>query len=119
MIQSRDIPVGSVVGINYGGLHDSAVAIVTPDGEPIFSMALERLSRAKQDGRPPNKLLEQMPWEKISKVAVPARLMNDEGHQTTSSILSTRLEVPIPYGKFGHPEEFSEFISTARQYAAA
>src|SRR4030066_727882 len=112
MIRSRDIPVGSVVGINYGGLRDSAVAIVAPDGEPIFSMALERFSRAKQDGRPPSNLLEQIPWKKISKVAVPARLMNDEGHQTTSSLLSTRLETPIPYGRFEHPKEFNEFIGT-------
>lgn len=64
------IPNGSILGLNYSGMHDSAIAIVGPDGETIFAMSLERLSREKQDGRPPYALLEDMPWERIDSIAV-------------------------------------------------
>ena len=67
-----DVPLGSVLGLNYSGMHDTAIAIVAPDGEPVYAMSLERHSRRKQDGRPPHALLEGMPWQRIAKVAVSA-----------------------------------------------
>lgn len=69
-ILPNDIPYGSILGINYSGMHDSAIAIVAPDGTPIFACALERVSRTKQDGRTPNALLDGLPWDRIAKVAV-------------------------------------------------
>ncbi|HIM07624.1 MAG TPA: hypothetical protein EYG49_03675 [Gammaproteobacteria bacterium] len=66
----KNIPQGSVVGLNYSGMHDTAMALVSPDGEVLFALSLERLSRVKQDGRCPNVLLEGMPWNKISTVAL-------------------------------------------------
>ncbi|MGA8171062.1 MAG: carbamoyltransferase C-terminal domain-containing protein [Methylocystis sp.] len=66
----QEIPDGSVIGLNYSGLHDSAVAIVSPTGELVSAVSLERLSRVKQDGRWPTELLKQIPWPKIRYVAV-------------------------------------------------
>jgi predicted NodU family carbamoyl transferase/glycosyltransferase involved in cell wall biosynthesis len=67
-----EIPDRSILGINYSGMHDSAIAIVAPDGAPVFAVSLERLSRVKQDGRPPFALLEHMPWQRIRAIAVSA-----------------------------------------------
>jgi carbamoyltransferase len=66
----EEIPQGSVLGLNYSGMHDTAVALVSPEGEPLFAISLERVSRVKQDGGPPNCLLEDLPWDRIAKVAV-------------------------------------------------
>lgn len=65
-----NIPQGSVLGLNYSGMHDTAMALVAPDGEVLFALSLERLSRVKQDGGCPNPLLQDMPWDKISSVAL-------------------------------------------------
>lgn len=70
MIKSHAVPNGSVLGLNYSGAHDTAIAIVAPDGRPIFALSLERLTRVKQDGRTPELLLEFVPWDKIARVAV-------------------------------------------------
>jgi len=65
-----DIVDGSYLGLNYSGFHDSAIAIVAPDGEPLYAASLERFSRVKQDGRPPYIMLDQIPMDKISKIAI-------------------------------------------------
>lgn len=70
LIDPKKIVVGSVVGINYSGMHDTSVAIVSPSGKPIFAVSLERLTRTKQDGRWPTPLLKDIPWERIAKVAI-------------------------------------------------
>lgn len=64
------IPAGSILGICYSGMHDTSIALVSPTGEPVFATSLERLSRVKQDGRWPLRLLEGLPWERIDKVAL-------------------------------------------------
>jgi carbamoyltransferase len=64
------IPNNSILGINYSGMHDSAISIVSPTGEVIFASSLERVTRVKQDGRPPHKLLELIDFSKISKIGV-------------------------------------------------
>lgn len=69
-IKKLDIPPRSVLGLNYSGMHDSSIAIVAPDGEVLYALSLERVSRHKQDGRFPFQLLEDIPWDKISNVAV-------------------------------------------------
>jgi carbamoyltransferase len=107
----QDIPSGSVLGINYGGLHDSAIALVAPNGTPLFCMSLERLSRSKQDGRPPYALLEHMPWQKIAKVAMSNGLLVDPHHQTTSPLLTHAYAKPRAYGRFSHPAAYHDFIT--------
>ncbi len=64
------IPHGSILGLSYCGMHDSAIAIVSPNGEPLFALSLERVSRVKMDGRWPEKLLSELPWDRISTVAI-------------------------------------------------
>ena len=59
-----------ILGLNYSGVHDSAVALVSPAGEVLSACALERLSRVKQDGRPPDALLARIDWNEIASVAV-------------------------------------------------
>ena len=66
----KEIPKGSVLGLNYSGMHDTAVALVSPEGKPLFAISLERVSRVKQDGRSPESLIEGLPWERIAKVAL-------------------------------------------------
>jgi carbamoyltransferase len=65
-----DVPAHSILGLSYSGMHDSSIAIITPTGEIIFAVSLERISRVKQDGRYPALLLKQVPWESIDKIAV-------------------------------------------------
>ena len=64
------IPKESFLGINYSGMHDTSVSIVSPKGVPIFAASLERYSRIKMDGRFPHELIANIPWEKIKGVAV-------------------------------------------------
>ena len=59
-----------ILGLNYSGMHDTAIALVSHAGEVLFAASLERLSRVKQDGRPPGPLLAGLPWELIDGVAV-------------------------------------------------
>lgn len=109
-IVCQDIPSGSVLGINYGGLHDSAIAIVAPDGTPVFGMSLERVTRNKQDGRPPYSLLEQVPWDRISKVALSSRLANDSNLQSKSALFDVTLRDVRQQTEFQHPETYKEFV---------
>lgn len=65
-----EIPHGSFLGINNSGMHDSAIAIVDRQGQIIFASSLERLSRVKQDGRPPTPLLQGLDWSKIAGIGI-------------------------------------------------
>ncbi len=64
------IPNNSILGLNYSGMHDSSIAIVSSEGEVIYALSLERVSRKKQDGRFPEILLNRIPMDKISKIAI-------------------------------------------------
>jgi carbamoyltransferase len=66
----KDSP-GLVLGLNYSGAHDSAVALLEPSGDIVSACALERLSRVKQDSRWPESLLSTLPWDRVETVAVP------------------------------------------------
>ncbi len=66
----QDIPDGCVVGLNYSGMHDSAVALVDGAGKLVGAVALERMSRVKQDGRWPEEILESIPLSKIKYFAL-------------------------------------------------
>jgi carbamoyltransferase len=104
-------PFGSILGINYSGLHDSAISIVTPEGMPVFAVSLERLSRVKQDGRTLHELLDAIPWERIYKVAIsaPEYLPKKDGGK--SKILSTLLPHPRLADTLAHGPGFYKAIS--------
>ena len=77
MHELHDIPKGSTLGVNYTRLHDSAIAVVGPDGATRFACSLERLSRLKQDGRQPDELLQELPWDAIDQVAIASSTFED------------------------------------------
>lgn len=106
-----NIPEGSIVGINYSGMHDSAVVVVGPDGNIVSAVALERYSRVKQDGRPPTLLLADLPWEKISRVAVSTNreFYFPDASDSQSVLLQARLPAPRRAGLL-HRDGFYKFI---------
>jgi carbamoyltransferase len=105
-----EIPSQSVLGINYSGMHDTAIAIVAPDGTPVYAVSLERISRVKQDGRPPHALLEKIPWDRIAKIAISTNESLDLSKDVESKINRNLLPSPRPHGwKHGNP--FYEFIN--------
>lgn len=106
------IPNGSILGLNYSGMHDSAIAIVGPDGAPVFAISLERLSRKKQDGRPPYALLEDMPWERIDSIA-----MSTEERLTAATEPAASRIHPIRFTQFrksgeAHEKPFYDFLES-------
>ena len=103
------IPVGSVLGLNYSGMHDSAIAIVAPDGAIIFAAALERFSRVKQDGRPPFVLIQGLPWNRISKVAISTEYTFQWPENVDSKLLQTRLAQTRTDG-LRHDQAFYDFL---------
>ena len=109
MLKLPEIPHGSILGLNYSGMHDSAIVIVTPNGEPIFAISLERISRIKQDGRPPHALLENIPWERISKVAVSTEREFHSPTESESKLLECRLPCHREEG-LKHRKSFYDFI---------
>ena len=104
-----NIPEGSVVGINYNGMHDSAVAIISPSGDILFAASLERISRIKQDGRPPSLLLKDLPWNRVSKVAISTNEKFEYPTRSVSNLLTVKLP-KIRYSALIHDKEFYNFI---------
>lgn len=106
----QDIPADCILGINYSGMHDSAIAIVTPSGEPVFAVSLERLSRVKQDGRYPTELLSSLPWEKISQVAFSVESEYSQAESFSSHFLETRLH-QVGQGDRSHQAPFFKYLA--------
>jgi len=109
MITFPDIPAGSILGLNYSGMHDSAIAIVAPDGAIVFAAALERFSRVKQDGRPPFALIQKLPWHRISKVAISTENIFQWPENADSKLLQTRL-VQTRNDGLRHDQQFYDFL---------
>jgi carbamoyltransferase len=106
------IPQGSILGLNYSGMHDSAIAIMGSDGTPVFAMSLERLSREKQDGRPPYALLENMPWDRIDSIAV----STEEKLIAPAETAESRIH-PVRFNKLkesgeAHEQPFYDFLAS-------
>lgn len=110
-IVPKDIPENSILGINYSGMHDSAVAIVSPQGEPLFAVSLERISRLKQDGRFPQQILNQVPWDKIAQVAFSVEEAYVPEQDLSSQHLPTKL-INAGSDDRSHGEEFFQQIAT-------
>jgi len=110
MIPLDQTPSQSVLGINYSGMHDTSIAIVAPDGTPVFAVSLERITRVKQDGRPPHVLLEKIPWNQISKIAVSTNISLDLSRDAESKININSLPSLRPHG-WKHEQPFYDFIN--------
>ena len=111
MISRSAIPDGSVLGLNYSGMHDSAIAIVGPDGAPIFACSLERFSRVKQDGRPPSMMLREIPWDRIEKVAISTQETFSFPSNVDSQLLKNRLPKERSQG-LRHEKPFHDFLDS-------
>lgn len=106
-----NIPAHSILGLSYSGMHDSSIAIVSPAGEILFAVSLERISRVKQDGRYPQALLDQVPWDKIDKIALS---VEQEYH---CEIDAQSAHHPLPLGQYSaidraHQEAFYQHLQT-------
>lgn len=102
------IPKNSVLGINFSGMHDSAISIVNEQGIPIFAQSLERTTRFKGDGRFPSVLLEKINWKHISKVAISVSKRYKETAISTSSYLDTKLAIDLNINRAHHPKFYEE-----------
>src|ERR1700693_6035455 len=60
-----------LLGVNYSGMHDAAVALLTETGELVSAVSEERLSRVKKDGRLPRLALDAVPWKDVDEIVVP------------------------------------------------
>lgn len=111
MIKFPDLPDDSILGLNYSGMHDSAIAIVSPEGTPLFAVSLERISRIKQDGRPPFSLLENIPWDQVSKVAISAPKYFSHPESTESKLHPLKLQNPR-LTPLVHEPTFLDYLET-------
>ncbi len=106
----NQIPSQSILGINYSGMHDSSIAIVAPDGTPVYAVSLERITRVKQDGRPPHALLEKMPWDRIAKIAISTNDSLDLSQDVESKINTNLLPNPRSHS-WKHEQLFYDFLN--------
>ena len=106
----QNIPNGCVLGINYSGMHDTSIALVTPEGEPIFAVSLERITRIKQDGRLPALLLAEIPWKRISKAAISVAERFNPANDSLNSILPLRIANPINHD-LSHGADFYKILT--------
>jgi len=91
-------------------MHDSAIAVVSPEGAPIFAVSLERISRIKQDGRTLKALLSGVPWDRIRKVAISAPEHIHVAGASGSKVLPTRLASPRKAETLVHGDGFHEAL---------
>jgi carbamoyltransferase len=110
-IKQLDLPNGCILGLNYSGVHDSSIAIIDRDGAIIFASALERITRVKQDGRPPYKLLDYVPWDRVEKVAVSTSGEFTQPDRAEGVLLTQRLSARRSEG-LQHEQPFYDFLNT-------
>lgn len=115
MLKGSSVKKDLIVGINYSGMHDSSLAVINSSGEIEYATSLERISRVKQDGRPPSKLIEMVDWSRVLKVATTTdqhnHLRNDYSSKFHPSPTGLQSDLePVFRGK--HSEAFYEFFDS-------
>ena len=100
-----------IVGLNYSGMHDTSVALVAPTGKVLLAAALERFSRIKQDGRPPDTLLAGLRWDDVDAVAVSTDKEAWAPDHPESLVHPHSLPTPR-MGVAGHGQAFYAFLDT-------
>ncbi len=114
MHRLQGIPAGSILGLNFTGLHDSAIAVVSPEAEILFACSLERISRKKKDGRWPSLLLDQVPWDKIHSIAL-STLDNSAAESLAQLYAKDGWSLPATGADpaiLKNPEEWQELIGS-------
>jgi carbamoyltransferase len=99
-----------ILGINYSGYHDSAVVLMDSHGEIRFASSLERVTRIKQDGCPPSKLLEGLDWNSIAAVAVSTDEVLHEESIRKSRVHPLPLTIPRA-DVLRHAQPFYDFLA--------
>lgn len=84
----------AILGVNYSGMHDTAVALVSQAGAVLHAASLERVSRVKQDGRPLDRLVAGLPWNIVDRVAISTEERLDWSDVGESLLHPHRLERP-------------------------
>jgi len=108
------IPKNSVIGINYSGMHDTSIAIVSPNGTPIYAMSLERISRLKQDGRPPDLLLKDINWKNIQAIATTTHRNLKALSSPQSRLHPISLQRPCE-NYLRHKKEFGDYLDKLKK----
>lgn len=102
-----------ILGINYSGYHDSAVALLNGSGKIIYAASEERFSRIKKDGHFPHNCLSRINLNEVTHVAVPylANLPPEpKPDPFFSGILLSRNR-----GLSGYPPEWRERLDSLRK----
>lgn len=60
-----------IMGMNYSGMHDSAVAVIDDAGTIRYAASEERFSRIKKESRFPQHCLGQVDLQHVTHIAVP------------------------------------------------
>lgn len=99
-----------ILGINYSGFHDTAIAIVNTEGTILTACSLERITREKQDGKVPNKLLDHIELTDIEEIVITTNHFFRK--QEYKSIIHPDLLRTPRDVDFSHKPEFYDFLKT-------
>jgi carbamoyltransferase len=111
----EDIPDDCVLGLNYSGMHDTAVALVDRSGKLVRAVALERISRVKQDGRWPREILRSIPASKLKYVAVAVAERYAPPERDASRFLVEELTKPARFDRSHQPEFYSALSALEKE----
>ncbi len=93
-------------------MHDSAITLLDPKGQILFACSLERLTRIKQDGRPPSALMEGLDWSRIAGIAVSTNKELIPGEIKPSLIHPAPLPAPEAPFQLEHDQPFHQFLDS-------
>jgi len=102
--------VNKILGINYSGFHDTAITLIDENGKIEKALSLERISREKQDGRMPYKLLELINLDEVTDIVISSN--KEFVKKEYKSILHPEELKPKRDLVFEHHNEFYNFIDS-------
>lgn len=99
---------GSILGINYSGDHDAALAIVDKTGRINQAFSIERFTRIKSDSRFPTNIVNAIPWDKLEFVALSTRAKPLEQNKTSHFL--SELLTTVRSSEIEHDKKFFDFV---------
>ena len=99
-----------ILGINYSGMHESAFALVSPEGQVVYATALERISRNKQDGGDLLEIFQLLKWKNISSIALSTEQSLKIVQNTKSKVLKIKLPNIRNYQHLSHAKDFNNLL---------
>ncbi len=111
MLTIPQLPARSILGLNYSGMHDTTVAIVSASGELLFAVPWNAShASSKMDALPLN-CSRTFPGRTISKVAVSTDASPWQTSEPLSRVHPSPLEVPRKE-LLTHGPEFQAYLDT-------